>query len=213
MGSTNVTVKFIERLGKRFQISVEKVDYFLGLQIKKFDNGIQINKSAYVKRFLEKYDMMDAKPLSLPTERGWTPGESPPLINTGLYREIIGSLMYLTQGTRPDLSYAVNIASRVQDSPTQAHFALLRRIFRYLKSTITDGIKFTKDKDCSIEGYSNADHGRDRGTRRSTSGILLMFHGRPVVWKSELHQCVALSSMEAEYVATSETYKSLAWLY
>ncbi|XP_049798841.1 uncharacterized protein LOC126233778 [Schistocerca nitens] len=88
--------------------------------------------------------MMDAKSLSLPIEPGWTPGESPPFNNTGLYREMVGSLMHLTQGTRPDLSYAVNVASRVQDSPTQEHFALLKRIFSYLKSTITDGIKFTK---------------------------------------------------------------------
>ncbi|XP_049807563.1 uncharacterized protein LOC126250990 [Schistocerca nitens] len=144
MGSTDATAKFIEQLGKCFQINVEKVEYFLGLQIKRFDNCIQINQSAYVKRILE----MDAKPLPLPIKPGWTPGESPPFNNTGLYREMVGSLMYLTQGARPDLSYAVNVASRVQDSPTQAHFALLERIFRYLKSTITDGIKFTKDKDC-----------------------------------------------------------------
>ncbi|XP_049790371.1 uncharacterized protein LOC126195781 [Schistocerca nitens] len=212
MGSTDTTAKFIEQLGKCFQISVEKVDYFLGLQIKRFDNCIQINQSAYVKRILEKHDMMDAKPLSLPIEPGWTPGESPPFNNTGLYREMVGSLMYLTQGTRPDLSYAVNVASRVQDSPTQAHFTLLKRIFRHLKSRITDGIKFTKDKDCSIEAYSDDDHGRDRSTRRSTSGILLKFHGWPAVWKSKLQQCVALSSMEAEYVAASEVCKSIVWL-
>ncbi|XP_049855363.1 uncharacterized protein LOC126335930 [Schistocerca gregaria] len=116
MCSTDATAKFIEELGKRFQISVEKVDYFLAIQIKRFDNCIQTHQSAYVKRILEKYDVMDAKPLSLPIK----PGESPPFNNTGLYRDMVGSLMYLTQGTRPDLSFAVNVASRVQDSPTHA---------------------------------------------------------------------------------------------
>ncbi|XP_049813956.1 uncharacterized protein LOC126260664 [Schistocerca nitens] len=185
MGSTDATSKFLEQLGKCFQISVEKVDYFLGLQIKRFDNCIQINQSAYVKRILEKWNMMDANPLSLPFEPGWTPGESPHFNNIGLYREMVGSPMYLKQGTRAVLSYAVNVVSRVQDSSTQVHFALLKRIFRYLKSTITVGIKFMKGKDCSIEAYSDVDHGGDRGTRQSISGILPKFHGGPVVWKNK----------------------------
>ncbi|XP_047106797.1 secreted RxLR effector protein 161-like [Schistocerca piceifrons] len=208
MGSTDATAKFIEQLGKRFQINVEKVEYFLGLQIKRFDNCIQINQSAYVKRILEKYNMMDAKPLPLPIKPGWTPGESPPFNNTEQYREMVGSLMYLTQGARPDLSYAVNVASRVQDSPTQAHYALLERIFRYLKSTITDGIKFTKDKYCSIEAHSNADHSGTEAHKWRPAQV----PWGSVVWKSKLQQCVALSSLAAEYVTASEACKSLVWL-
>ncbi|KAK9693734.1 hypothetical protein QE152_g34023 [Popillia japonica] len=52
--------------------------------------------------------------------------------------------MYLTLATRPDLAYAVNVASRAQEAPTEAHVKLVKRILRYWKVTINDGIQFKR---------------------------------------------------------------------
>ncbi|XP_049809406.1 uncharacterized protein LOC126252550 [Schistocerca nitens] len=156
--------------------------------------------------------MTDEKPISLPMEPGWIPDKSPPATDTDTYREIIGSLTYLTLGTLPDLAYAVNVASIAQDSPTEAHLKLIKRILRYLKGTINDGIQFRKTNNSAIEGYSDADYPGEKLTRCSTSGVLMKFCGGPVMWKSKLQKCVAQSSMEAEFVAASEASKSLVWL-
>ncbi|XP_047106738.1 uncharacterized mitochondrial protein AtMg00810-like [Schistocerca piceifrons] len=90
--------------------------------------------------------MTDAKPISLPTEPDWIPGNSPPATDTNTYREIIGSLTYLTLGTLPDLAYA---------------------------GTINDGISFRKTNNSDTEDYSDADYAGEKLTRRSTSGVLM----------------------------------------
>ena len=52
----------------------------------------------------------------------------------------------------------------------------------------------------------------DKVTRRSTSGNVILFAGEAVLWKSKRQRCIVLSSMEAEYVAASETAKSIVWM-
>ncbi|KAK9717116.1 hypothetical protein QE152_g24402 [Popillia japonica] len=155
--------------------------------------------------------MADSNSISLPIEAGWTPGDSPAAANSDDYREIIGSLMYLTLATRPNLAYAVNVDSRAQESPTEA-VKLVKRILRYLKGTINDGIQFKRTLYTTIGACSDADHAGDKLTRRSTSGMLMKYCEAPVMWRSKLQRCVALSSMEVEYVVTSEASKSLMWL-
>lgn len=212
MGPDEMVHNYTKQLQEEFDIVVSDVDCYLGLQIQRFENCLKINQTAYAKRVLERYGMTNANPISLPIEPGWVPGDSPPATDINTYREIIGSLMYLTLGTRPDLTYAVNVASRAQDSPTEAHFKLVKRILRYLKGTIEDGIQFRKTISSVIEAYSDADHAGEKMTRRSTSGVLMKYCGGPVMWKSKLQKCVAQSSMEAEFVAASEASKSLVWL-
>ncbi|KAK9744096.1 hypothetical protein QE152_g8054 [Popillia japonica] len=109
--------------------------------------------------------MADSNPISLPIEAGWTSGDSPAAADSDAYREMIA--------TRPDLAYAVNVASRAQAAPIEAHVQLVKRILRYLKGTINDGIQFKKTLYTTIGAYSDADHAGDKLTRRSTSGMLM----------------------------------------
>lgn len=128
-------------------------------------------------------------------------------------REIIGSLMYLTQATRPYLAYAVRVATRAQDNPTEANLKLAQRIMRYLKGTVEKGLQFvsmTSKK--KIVTFSDADHTGDKKRKHSTSGIIIKLPNGPVIWKSKLQKCVSISSMEAEYVAASEVARSVVWL-
>ncbi|GJY30942.1 hypothetical protein Tco_0414437 [Tanacetum coccineum] len=74
-----------------------------------------------------------------------------------LYRDMIGSLMYLTS-SRPDLIYAVCLCARYQAKPTEKHLDAVKRIFRYLKGTINMGLWYSKDNDMSLTAYSDADH-------------------------------------------------------
>ncbi|GBP97193.1 Retrovirus-related Pol polyprotein from transposon RE2; Endonuclease RE2 [Eumeta japonica] len=63
------------------------------------------------------------------------------------------------QGTRPDISFAVNTLSRFNKNPTAEHWNAVKRIFRYLQGTKDLKLTYTKDGDENITGYCDADWG------------------------------------------------------
>ncbi|GJS89570.1 retrovirus-related pol polyprotein from transposon TNT 1-94 [Tanacetum coccineum] len=89
-------------------------------------------------------------------------------IDATLYRGMIGSLVYLTC-SRPDLIYAICLCAWYQAKPTKKHLNAVKRIFRYLKRTISIGLWYLKDTGMSMTAYADADHARCQDTRRSTS--------------------------------------------
>lgn len=93
-----------------------------------------------------------------------------PFVDPTLYRSLVGALQYLTI-TRPDLSYAVNLVSQFLHSPTDDHFAAVKRILRYVKGTVHFGLSFRQHSEFSIIGYSDEDWARCVDTRRSTYGF------------------------------------------
>jgi hypothetical protein len=68
-------------------------------------------------------------------------GEETPLVDNTLYRQLVGSLLYLTH-SRPDLSYAVGVVSRFMQEPHELHWKDAKRILRYVQGTITFGIHY-----------------------------------------------------------------------
>ena len=120
-----------------------------------------------------------------------------------LYREIVGSLMYLMIGTRPDLAYAVGYLSRYLSNHNRSHMNAALHVLRYLKYTSTIGISYSNTATLELTGYSDSDWASDLDTRRSTTGYLFIFAGGPISWESKRQQSVALSSSEAEYMALS----------
>jgi hypothetical protein len=61
-------------------------------------------------------------------------------------------------------------------------------------------------------GYSDSDYAGDHSSRKSTSGVVFMLNGGPVVWKSKQQSTVALSTCEAEYVAGNTAGRDGIWL-
>lgn len=128
------------------------------------------------------------------------------------YREAVGSLMYLTDATRPDISFAVGLACRYLSRPNENHVNLVKRIFKYIKGTINFGIRFKSNAALNLECFSDADYAGDADTRKPTSGFVFMFGTGAIAWGSNRRKCVALSSTESEYIAGSEAVKELLWL-
>ena len=56
-------------------------------------------------------------------------------IDPHLYRQLIGSLMYLVN-TRPDICYAVNVLSQFMSQPKHTHWIAAKHVLRYLQGTI-----------------------------------------------------------------------------
>ena len=63
-----------------------------------------------------------------------------------------------------------------------------------------------------LEGYTDADLADDIDSRKSTSGYLTTFAGGAISWQSKLQKCVALSTTEAEYIASTEACKEMLWM-
>ncbi|MCI37770.1 hypothetical protein A2U01_0058996, partial [Trifolium medium] len=119
-----------------------------------------------------------------------------------MYRQLIGSLMYLL-ATRPDLAFSVCLIARYMERPTEIHLAAAKRVLRYLQGTISFGILYTRGGDCELEGWSDSDYAGDIDDRKSTSGYVFMYGTGAVSRSSKKQAIVTLSTTEAEFVAAA----------
>ena len=119
--------------------------------------------------------------------------------------------MYAALGTRPDISYAVQALSQFSSRPGPSHWTAVKRVFRYLKGTRNLAITYGNTSEFSIRGYSDADWGQNRADRRSISGYAFLSAGGIISWSSKKQSTVALSTMEAEYVALAHATKEALW--
>ncbi|XP_067950238.1 uncharacterized protein [Watersipora subatra] len=123
------------------------------------------------------------------------------------YRQVIGSLIYLMTGTRPDISWIVSKLSQFLEKPTYVHITAAKRVWCYLKTTKSYTLTF-KPSDPTLVGYSDSDWGEDLNERRSTTGyVFTLGSSAPISWKSHKPTAVALLSTEAEYIAMVEATK------
>jgi hypothetical protein len=127
------------------------------------------------------------------------------------YCELVGSLLYIANTTRPDISQAVGVLSRYRMSPTTAHWNEAIRVLKYLKST-RELVLVLGGKDTELEGFVDADYGGDQDHRFSTTGFVLTVFGGAVVWGSKKQSAVATSTVEAEFMAASTAVKEANWL-
>jgi len=115
--------------------------------------------------------------------------------------------------TRPDLSFAISLLSRFQANPGIEHWNALLHVIGYIKNTIDYGLTYSREADLSTPiAFVDADYGGCRDTHRSTSGYVFTMAGGPVTWSSKRQAMVALSTVEAEYVAMSRCTQQMVWM-
>jgi hypothetical protein len=117
------------------------------------------------------------------------------------YRGMIGSLLYLT-ASRPDIMFSVCLCARFQSCSKESHLVAVKRIFRYLLGTIDLGLRYPKFTSLDLVGYSDADFAGCKIDRKSTSGTCHFLGHSLVSWFSKKKNPVALSTAEAEYIAS-----------
>ncbi|GJZ96075.1 retrovirus-related pol polyprotein from transposon TNT 1-94, partial [Tanacetum coccineum] len=128
---------FSKIMHDEFEMSMMgELNFFLGLQIKQFDDGIFFNQSKYVKEMLKKFGLEDSKPIKTPmsSETKLTRDEDGEPINDTKYRGMIGSLLYL-MASHPDIIFSVCLCARFQEAPKTTHLEAVKRIFRYIKGS------------------------------------------------------------------------------
>jgi hypothetical protein len=179
-----------------------ELTYFLGFQVKQLKDGTFISQTKYTQDLLKRFGMKDAKPAKTPMGTGGhvnlnKGGKS---VDQKAYQSMIGSLLYL-YASRPDIMLSVCMCARYQSDPKECHLVAVKRILRYLVSTLRFGMWYPKGSTFDLIGYSDSDYVGCKVDRKSTLGMC-QFLGRSLVsWSSKKQTYVALSTAEAEYVA------------
>uniref|UniRef100_A0A2N9F2G9 Reverse transcriptase Ty1/copia-type domain-containing protein n=1 Tax=Fagus sylvatica TaxID=28930 RepID=A0A2N9F2G9_FAGSY len=211
-----------EWLSSNFEMKdMGEADYILGVKIfrDRLKKILGLSQQTYIKKVLERFEMSDCKPIDTPISKNEslsknmcpkTQDEQEKMARVP-YANAIGSLMYVMMCTRPDICYAVGLVSRFQSNPELAHWKAVKRILRYLKGTI-DYVLCYQGSDLRLIGYSDADWGSDLDERKSTSGYAFFLNNGAIIWSSKKQPCIALSTMEAKYVACSAAIQEAVWL-
>ncbi|POM78168.1 Integrase catalytic core protein [Phytophthora palmivora] len=182
--------------------------------------ALTISQRAYTESIINRFGQENAKPSVTPLDRivHLTKTDEPKSddvkakMKSKPYRSLVGSLMYLACGIRPDIAVAVAKLSRYLDNPGQRHWDAGIKVVRYLLKTKGVAITYDGCVGAELTAYSDADWTGNRDDRRSVSGVMLMICGAPVVWRSTFQKTVALSSTEAEYMAHSNCIKEVVWM-
>ena len=107
------------------------VNWILGMKLTR-DRGtrtLTLDQSQYLQKVLERFNMQDCKPALTPdTSVKLSKANCPTTDAERLemkdvpYESIVGSLLYASLGTRPDIAHAVNEISKFMKDPGQVHW-------------------------------------------------------------------------------------------
>ncbi len=213
---TNLQMKFKSK-------DLGQLKFILGIKVHYTKNGsIILNQKQYIDKIIKKFNLEHSKSTSIPiqqnhnlTNKFESENETlRELIDPNIYRQVIGSLIYLMTSTRPDISYSIGLLSRFMTAPIELNWRFLKRVLRYLKSTINYSLVYEKfdEKHVNLIGYSDSDYASNLEDRRSTSGYLFKYGNCLILWNSSKQKIVALSSTESEYIALTNAAKEAIWI-
>jgi hypothetical protein len=197
-----------------------EVGDFLGIRIDKINaRSFKLTQLGLIEKVLQASGMVDCRGVSTPatTTPLGTDVHGDRFDEVWEFSSVIGMLMYLASNTRPDIAYAVHQAARFTHSPKASHAIAVKRILRYLQATQDKGIFMTPSDNWKVECYVDSDfaglfhveHDQDPICVKSRTGYVILFCDIPILWVSKLQTQVALSTMEAEYIALSQAMRDL----
>ncbi|KAK1436331.1 hypothetical protein QVD17_02110 [Tagetes erecta] len=218
----------ITKLGDTFAIKdLGNLEYFLGIELIPQQSGILLSQRKYITEVLQRAGLSDAKPVSNPmsTTQLLSLGDSPLFPEPARYREIVGSLQYVTL-SRPDIAFAVNKVCQYMHAPSENHWSAVIRILRYLKGTLEFGLLIRHKSNAALQAftdvhwqgnaqinaYSDADWAGCPDDRRSTGGYAIYLGSNLISWTARKQKTVSRSSTESEYKDLADTVTELIWI-
>ena len=183
---------------------------------------IALSQTSKIDKLAEEYGQSDARAMDTPMVAGLQlrhPDKSAPIsadisewANRTPYRSLVGSLMYLSVATRPDISYAVSQLSSFLDCYCLEHWEAAVHILRYLKGTRQYALTLGGRNPLSLIGYSNSDYANCVDTSRSIGSYCFTLGSGVISWSSRKQSTVADSSCYAEYIALHNTSHKIIFL-
>lgn len=218
--------EFEAQLKEEFEVKLlGKARLILGMLVKRDmkRRTLHLSHMHYIRDLLSTYDMIGANPVGTPMIKGSTilhsKGEDAEFDVTD-YQRLVGKLMHLSQTTQPDLAFVVSRLGQHMADLRLGHWRAVKRVLRYLKGTMTLGLEYSPDVEQhkafyggpGLVGNADSDYANDTESRQSTIGYVYCLNGAAVSLSSNRAKTVAVSSIEAEYVALSNASKQAIWM-
>ena len=179
---------------------------------------ISLSQQSYLKSIIHCFGFEDLKPVSTPMDPS-TKLHSSQSLSTGAesakmhhvpYREAVGSLMYASLTTRPNISYTVSTVSRFSSKPGIPHWDAVKRIYKYLIGT--KNLKLTYGgAQSALTRYTDVD-GSMAEDHRAVSGYAFLIDRGAVSWSSRRQPIVSLSTTKSEYITATHAAQEALWL-
>nr|GEW69321.1 retrotransposon protein, putative, Ty1-copia subclass [Tanacetum cinerariifolium] len=204
---------FVDQDNPNHVYKLKKALYGLKQAPRACPRGIFINQSKYALESLKKYGFESCDPVDTPMVEKSKLNEDKEgkAVDPSHYRGMIGTLLYLT-ASRPDLQFAICMCARYQARPTEKYVHAVKRIFRYLRGTVNQGLWYLKDSSIALTAFADADHAGCQDTRRSTSGSVQFLGERLISWSSKRQKSATISSTKAEYITLSGCCAQNLWM-
>jgi len=139
-----------------------ELSWLLGIEITFTDDGITLSQTTFIDKILNHFSMQDCKPVSTPIDSSHqfkAVEDEHERTDATAYQQIIGSLMYLVTGTRPDLAYTITHLSHFNSSPSTKHLTAAKRVLRYLQGTKDRHLFYPWNNQLKMTAYTDASYG------------------------------------------------------
>lgn len=173
-----------------------------------------LTQERYAIEILKRVGMYTCKPVSTPlstTKKLSAKGDILGQNDSTQYRSIVGALQYLTL-THPDISFSVNKVCQYLHYPTSLHWIAIKRILRYLRGTLSLGLRISKSSSMMVSAFSNAYWTGCPDDRRSTGGFVVFLGSNLICWSAQKQATVLRSSTEAKYKALANATAKIMWI-
>lgn len=161
-------------LAEQFKMKdLGQLKHFRGIDLDFSDGCVKTSQEKYINKILQRFDMSECRIRETPCEQKLEYNDDAvKMTHIKMYREVMGSLVYLTTCTRLDLSFVVSRLSQYLAKPTEEQWVTVKHVLRYLKGTTDKGLTFRRNttENLGIQAYSDADWAADTSDRRSTTG-------------------------------------------
>ena len=226
MGNNIDLIKeFKTKISERFEMEdLGEVDKILGIQVvrDRSNRTIKLLQPQYISTLKEKFRVSSIKkqrpiPMSKATHNeifaDTSEKDGAKLDDRFPYRQAIGSILYLSICTRPDIAFATSTLAGFCSNPKYSHWRAVRELMEYIVLTdetcLTYGgnipLNYTPN---TLSIYADADFANPKNDRKSRGGYLIYLNGGPVEWHSSLQPHVSLCTSEAELYALVDACKS-----
>ncbi|KAE8542770.1 hypothetical protein D1P53_000832 [Cryptococcus gattii VGV] len=193
--------EFKQKLNSKFECSDSgPAGYFLGVNIyrDRAQKKLYLSQEHYMESLLERFDMTSCNPAKTPLPSGFRPipatDQEHEQAQHRPFPKLVGCILYAATVTRPDLAHAASVLSRFISKWNESHWLAAKHCLRYIRGTSDFSLVF------------------DAHSSKSTTGYVFKVYGGVVAWKSKRQPTVALSTTEAEYMASADAAKQAIWL-
>jgi hypothetical protein len=168
--------------------------YFLGLEVWQSQGEIFLEQGKNTVDVLKRFGMMDLKSmytLMITNLRKLHDSDTgSDLVDPTMYRQLIESLMYMIH-TSLDICYAVIATSQFMTEPRQRHWVAEKHILRYLRGTITYGMRYTFSGGLFLQGYVDVEWAGSLVDQKSTSRYCFSLRSTMISWSSQKQGSIA----------------------